>query len=104
MPLAVSCSRAAKQHRAVDQQILCVNRQAVTQRRRFGRLQVRVAHANEVGVALDLQLERAQQVVDSPATIWSSASRMRNVSTVSSMSIDVAPRWIFPPPTVAWLA
>ena len=27
--------------------------------------------------------------------------RSRNVSTVSSMSIEVAPRWIFPPPTVA---
>ncbi len=51
MPLAVSCSRANAQRRAVDQQILRVHREPVADRRRLGRLQVRVAHADGVGVA-----------------------------------------------------
>ena len=60
IPLAVSCSRADEQHRAVDQQILRVDREPVPERRRFGRLQVGVAHADQVGVAFDLRRERAQ--------------------------------------------
>ena len=52
------------QRRAIDQQVLRVDREPIADRRRLGRLQVRVAHADEVRVAFDLQHERGQQRVE----------------------------------------
>ena len=89
------------QIRIVDQQILRVNGEAVAERRRFGRLQVREPHADEVGVLCESSRRRQRSSSCKLSPIHASASRSRYVSTVSSMSIEVAPRCSFPPPILA---
>ena len=94
--------RAHEEQRiAIDQQVLRVAREPIAEGRRFGGLQVRVAHADEVGVALDLRGERAQaarRATRATARALGAAERSRPCPRRPSRS---RPRWIFPPPTVA---
>ena len=59
IPFAVRCVIGEAQLRFVEQQILRVDREPVADGRRLGGLQMRVAHADEVGVLFDRRREGA---------------------------------------------